>query len=76
MNIRNLNYGDVIMKAISERSTRMQQESVAAHIFAALAHLSERTIYQIFEEIPQKDKNQIVSLLCKENRDRILAAGN
>ena len=76
MSIRDLHYGDVAVKAIPVLSAGMQQESAAAHIFAALAHLSEQTIYQIFEEIPQKDKNQIVSLLCRENRDRILTVCN
>ena len=50
----------------------MQQESAIAHIFAALARLSEQTIHQIFEEIPEQEKNQIVSLLCRENQDRMI----
>ena len=76
MNVSDLNYGDIAVKAIPLLSTRMQQESAAAHIFTALAHLSEQAIYQIFEEIPQQDRNQIVSLLCRENQDRILSMGN
>ena len=75
-NITEIHYGDVAVKALPLLSSRMQQESAIAHILAALAHLSEQTIYQIFDEIPQQDKNQIVSLLCKENRDRILTVCN
>ena len=76
MSIGELHYGDVVVKAIPVLSAGMQQESAIAHILVALAHLSEQTIYQIFEEIPQQDKNQIVSLLCRENRDRILTVCN
>lgn len=76
MNITKLCYGDVAVKAIPALSARMQQESAIAHIFAALARLSEQTIHQIFDEIPEQEKNQIVSLLCKENQDRILTVCN
>ena len=76
MTVKKIHYGDVAVKAIPALSARMHQESAAAHIFAALAQLSEQTIYQIFDQIPQQDKKQIVSLLCKENHDRILTMGN
>lgn len=76
MSITELHYGDVAVKAIPLLSSRMQQESAIAHILTALAHLSEQTIYQIFEEIPEQNKNQIVSLLCRENQNRILTVCN
>ena len=76
MIITELHYGDVAVKAIPLLSSRMQQESAIAHILAALAQLSEQTIHQIIDEIPEQDKNQIVSLLCRENRDRILTVCN
>lgn len=76
MSITELHYGDVAVKAIPLLSARMPQESAIAHILAALAHLSEQTIYQIFEEIPEQNKNQIVSLLCRENQNRILTVCN
>lgn len=76
MSITVLHYGDVAVKAIPLLSSRMQQESAIAHILTALAQLSEQTIHQIIDEIPEQDKNQIVSLLCRENRDRILTVCN
>ena len=75
-NITEIHYGDVAVKALPLLSARMPQESAIAHILAALAHLSEQTIYQIFEEIPEQNKNQIVSLLCRENQNRILTVCN
>lgn len=76
MSITELHYGDVAVKAIPLLSSRMQQESAIAHILTALAQLLEQTIHQIIDEIPEQDKNQIVSLLCRENRDRILTVCN
>ena len=64
-NITEIHYGDVAVKALPLLSARMPQESAIAHILAALAHLSEQTIYQIFE-----------SLLCRENQNRILTVCN
>lgn len=76
MSITDLHYGDVAVKAIPVLASRMQQESAASRILAALARLSEQTVYQIFDEIPEQDKNQIVSLLCRENQNRILMVCN
>ena len=76
MNLARIYYSDVAVKAIPVLAARMQQESAIAHILTALAQLSEQTIHQIIDEIPEQDKNQIVSLLCRENRDRILTVCN
>lgn len=75
-NITEIHYGDVAVKALPLLSARMPQESAIAHILAALAQLSEQTIHQIIDEIPEQDKNQIVSLLCRENQNRILTVCN
>lgn len=76
MNLASIHYGDVAVKAMPILAARMQQDSSLAHILGALTRLPEQTIYQIFDEIPVQDKNQIVCLLCRENQDRILTACN
>lgn len=74
MNIQDIHYGDVAVQAFPLLTEKLSPEDTAMNkLLRAIAHLPENVVYSLFDAIPQQEKNEIVSLLVQENKEKILA---
>lgn len=74
MNIQDIHYGDVAVQAFPLLTEKLSAEDTAMNkLLRAIAHLPENVVYSLFDAIPQQEKNEIVSLLVQENKEKILA---
>lgn len=74
MNIQDIHYGDVAVQAFPVMAEKLPAEDTAMNkLLRAIAHLPEDVVYSLFDAIPQQEKNEIVSLLVQENKEKILA---
>ncbi len=74
MKIQDIHYGDVAVQALPLLVEKRPTEDTAMNkLLRAIAHLPEDVVYSLFDAIPQQEKNEIVSLLVQENKEKILA---
>lgn len=74
MNIQDIHYGDVAVQAFPLLAEKLPAEDTAMNkLLRAIAHLPEDVVYSLFDAIPQQEKNEIVSLLVQENKEKLLA---
>lgn len=74
MKIQDIHYGDVAVQALPLLVEKHPTEDTAMNkLLRAIAHLPEDVVYSLFDAIPQQEKNEIVSLLVQENKEKILA---
>lgn len=74
MKIQDIRYGDVAVQGLPVLAEKLPQEDTAMNkLLRAIAHLPEDVVYSLFDAIPQQEKNEIVSLLVQENKEKILA---
>lgn len=75
--IKEINYGDVAVKAMPflKKAAQSQNNAVGKTI-AAVSQLPDDLIYNIFDVIPMEQKNDIVAAFAMENKEKILAAVN
>lgn len=74
MTIQDICYGDVAVQALPILEEKLPAEDTAMNkLLRAIAHLPENVVYSLFDAIPQQEKNEIVSLLVQENKEKILA---
>ena len=74
MKIQDIHYGDVAVQAFPLLAEKLPAEDTAMNkLLRAIAHLPEDVVYSLFDAIPQQEKNEIVSLLVQENKEKILA---
>lgn len=74
MKIQDIHYGDVAVQALPLLVEKRPTEDTAMNkLLRAIAHLPEDVVYSLFDAIPQQEKNEIVSLLIQENKEKILA---
>ncbi len=74
MNIQDIHYGDVAVQALPILEEKLSAEDTAMNkLLRAITHFPEDVVYSLFDAIPQQEKNEIVSLLVQENKEKILA---
>lgn len=74
MNIQDIHYGDVAVQALPILEEKLSAEDTAMNkLLRAITHFSEDVVYSLFDAITQQEKNEIVSLLVQENKEKILA---
>lgn len=74
MKIQDIHYGDVAVQALPILEEKLPAEDTAmSKLLRAISHLPEDVVYSLFDAIPQLEKNEIVSLLIRENKEKILA---
>ena len=70
--ISELNYGDLAVAAMPILGEKVQMDTAVGKILTAVTQLPQEMIRQVFDMIPQSDKNEIVALLGLENKERLL----
>ena len=74
MKIQHIRYGDVAVQALPVLAEKLPAEDTAMNkLLRAITHLPEDVVYSLFDAISQQEKNEIVSLLVQENKEKILA---
>lgn len=77
LNIEEINYGDVAVRAIPVVNSLVRQDAHAIDLLLdAVCQLPEPLIRSVFEAIPTPRKNQILSAFVWENQKKILETLN
>lgn len=72
-----INYGDVAVKVVPLTAKLKKVDSVAVGMLMdSIAFLPEKLIRDIFEAIPDEEKNEIIAEFAMENKARILSRMN
>ena len=73
MKIQDIHYGDVAVQALPILEEKLPAEDTAMNkLLRAITHFPEDVVYSLFDAISQQEKNEIVSLLVRENEEKIL----
>lgn len=71
MKIQEVNYGDVVVQALPVVSSKITGDDRAIYkIVSAISNLPEKTLRLIFDAVGQSEKNEIISLLVQENKEK------
>lgn len=74
MKIQDIHYGDVAVQALPILEEKLPVEDTAMNkLLRAITRFPEDVVYSLFDAIPQQEKDEIVSLLVQENKEKILA---
>lgn len=72
MKIQDICYEDVAVLALPSLEHRLPRNDTAlSKLLRAIARLPVDVVHSLFDAIPQQEKNDMVSLLVLENKDRL-----
>lgn len=70
--ISELNYGDAAVAAMPILGKTARNDTAVGKILTAITQLPQEMIRQVFDSIPQVDKNEIIAMLASENQERLV----
>lgn len=75
--IREINYGDVALKAMPlMQKVGERKNNATGKIILAISNLPDGLIYDFFDAIPVEQKNEIAAAYATENKEKFLGAAN
>lgn len=75
--IGQIDYGTIAAKALPILGRKAEtMEGAVGKLLSAITHLPAALIYELFDAIPEDEKNEIVALLVEENQERIVGIAN
>lgn len=75
--IGQIDYGTIAAKAMPLLGRKAEtMEGAVGKLLSAIAHLPTVLIYELFDAIPEVEKNGIVASLVEENQERIVGIAN
>lgn len=75
--IDELDYGTIAAKAMPLLCKKAEtMEGAVGKLLSAITHLPTALIFELFDSIPEAEKNEIVALLVEENQKLIVSIAN